>query len=155
MSAPEQMKQVEFLEGIWDVDMKIKMDENSDDWTETKGTATYNMDTDGCAINMIYKSDFMGQEYIGRMIQCFDSETGRWQSVWLDNMSARISLYTGEKGTNKTIFTGEDIYKGQKFLSRISTSNETPESFDWEMEHSTDGGKTFMTSGKAHYTKRQ
>ena len=155
MSAPEQMKDIEFLEGILDADMKIKMDENATDWTEAKGVATYNMDMDGCAVRMVYKSEFMGQDYIGQMIQCFDRETGKWQSVWLDNMSARMSMYEGEKDGDKMVLTGEDIYKGQKYISRISTYNETSTSFDWKMGHSMDGGKTFMTSGMAHYTKRQ
>ena len=155
MGAPEQMKDLEFLVGIWDVDMKFKMEENATDWTETKGVATYSMDMNGCALRMVYESDFMGHDYVGQMVQCFDRETNKWQSIWVDNMAARISLYDGEKKGDSTIMTGEDIYKGQKFISRISSYNETPDSFDWKMEHSLDGGKTFMTSGMAHYVKRK
>jgi len=44
---------------------------------------------------------------------------------------------------------------GQKWLSRITTFNEKPESFDWKMESSMDAGKTWMTVGTATYTKRK
>ncbi len=60
-----------------------------------------------------------------------------------------------KKEGDKTVLTGEDIYKERKYISRISTYNETSISFDWKMEHSMDGGKTFMTSGMAHYTRRR
>ncbi len=155
MGAPEQMKDCAALVGTWDCVQQMKMDMESDEWTESNAVATYNMILDGCALEVTFASEMMGMPFKGIGIQTFDRETGLWQMTWTDNMMARTSLYTGKRDGDKLVMTGEEMYAGETYPSRITTYNEKPESFDWMMETSMDGGKTWITTGKATYTKRK
>ena len=153
MGPPEQMKECNFLEGTWTADTQWKMSDSTD-WIHSKATCEYTMILGGAALQMVYKSEMMGMPFEGLSIQTYDREIGKWQTTWTDNMSGRTSLYTGEKTEGKTVMMGEDIYQGHSYLARMTSYNETPTSFDWSMEQSMDGGKTWFMSGKAHYTKQ-
>ena len=154
MGPPPEMQDLSFLVGDWDVNMRMGMNPDTTTWETSTGTCTYAYILDGAVMQMNYEGTAMGMPFLGMGLQCFDRETGLWQVTWSDNMSARISLYTGKKENGKIVVTGEDLYYGQKFLSRLTTFNETKTSFDWTMEYSTDGGKTFLPSAFATYTKR-
>lgn len=155
MGAPKEIKDMAWLVGTWDVVMKSKWDPTATQWTEEKGTADYSYVADGAAIMSTFDSQMMGMPFKGFMLETYDRETKMWQAAWTDNMGARISLYTGTKANGKTVLTGEDMMMGQKMITRMTVSNETPAKFDWMMESSMDGGKTFVTNATAVYTKRK
>lgn len=155
MGAPKEIKELSWLVGTWDVVMKTKWDPTATDWAEEKGTATYSYAVDSSAIMMHYLGMTMGMPFKGLMVQAFDRETKMWQSSWVDNFSARLVLYTGTRANGKTVLTGEDLMQGQNMTTRMTTFNETPTKFEWSMESSMDGGKTFMTAATAVYTKRK
>ncbi len=155
MGPPEQMKQCNALVGDWDVDAQMKMDMNSEEWTPSKGTATYRMILDGSALEMTYESPMMSMPFKGVGIMTYDRETDQWQMTWTDNMTARTSLYTGTRDGDRMVMSGEDKFGGMTYQSRITTYNEKPDSFDWMMENSMDGGKTWITTGKSTYTRRK
>ena len=92
--------------------------------------------------------------FTGLTVECFDRETGKWQSVWTDNISARITLYEGVEEAGGLVMVGEEMWQGQKSIGRITTYNLTENSFDWMMESSFDGGKSFIVTATAKYTKR-
>lgn len=152
---PEEMKKLAFLVGEWDVDMEMNMGDTVENWVKSPGTCTYRYLLDGSAMEMSFKSEYMGMPFIGLGTECFDRETGQWQMSWIDNMAGRLILYTGVHGDGKAVFTGADLWQGQKYLARISTFDETEVSFKWTMEMSKDGGKTWALSGKATYTKKK
>lgn len=154
MGPPPEMKEIAFLVGTWDVAMEWRMTPESE-WIPSPGKATYMYVLDGAAMHMNYSGE-MGPDmppFAGSMIQCYNREMKKWQSAWVDNMAAQISYYTGDMVGDTVTLSGEDIYGGQKMLSRVRTFNHTETSFDWTMENSMDGGKTFWLSGKAKYTK--
>lgn len=151
---PPQMKEIAYLVGVWDVDMKMRMSDTATTFTDTKGVCRYESILDGSVMEMTYEGQFMGMNFKGFGLQCFNRETGKWQSVWSDNISSCMSLYEGEKKDAILTLTGVDRYQGMEFLTRISTFNETPTRFEWKMEHSMDGGKTYLLSATAVYTKR-
>jgi hypothetical protein len=147
------MKELNHLVGDWDIKGRYKMDPTAD-WQDYSGACTYSYIADGAILNMKYHSQMMGMEFVGMGWQCWDREKKEWQTTWADNMSGRISMYTGTKKDGKTVFTGEDLWQGQAFKSRMSTFDETETSFKWTMEHSMDGGQTWYTSMEATYTKK-
>jgi hypothetical protein len=89
----------------------------------------------------------------GLGLMAFDRETGQWQETWVDNFSARISLYTGKHMEGKHVVSGTDMYKGEKMYTRMTSSNFTDTSYDWMMENSMDG-ENWYTSMKGTYTKQ-
>lgn len=153
MGPPPEMKQLESLVGVWDVQMKTGMNPDTTTWESTTATCTYSYILDGAALEMDYQGTAMGMPYVALGLQTFDRETGKWQITWTDNMGARTSIYTGTMDDGKTIVTGEDLYNGVTYISRITTFNHTKNSFNSNMEFSMDGGKTFQPSAFATYTR--
>lgn len=155
MGPPPQMKKLASLEGVWNVSMQWRSDAESDIWEQGTATAIYRFVAGGAALQMDYESQWMNMPYSGTMLQCFDRETNMWQSVWTDNVGARISLYTGEDAEDRIVVSGEDKYAGKTMWSRVITENFTDTSFDWIMQQSYDGGQTYHTLASARYSKRQ
>ena len=154
MGAPEQMKEIAFLTGTWNVDMERPDDKNPGNWIKEKVVCTYKTVLDGCAMEMRFQGTMMGTLFKGYMLQSYDRNKKQWQTLWVDNMDAKMSFYTGQKHGDTLMVSGEEMLQGQEYLSRMSTFNHTPESFDWTMENSSDGGQTWTLVGKAKYTKK-
>jgi hypothetical protein len=155
MGVPEEMKQVAYLIGNWDFTMKMKMNPADTFWMDSKGTAKYEPIFGGAALLSTSEQQMMGSPFYGGSLMCYDRETKMWQMTWTDNMSARISTYNGKRVGKEVVYTGEELMMGQKYLSRMTISNETPTSYDFKGESSMDGGKTWFTSMTAKYTKRK
>ena len=155
MGPPPEMQELNELVGTWDVVMKSKWDPEDTAWTESKGVCEFILIAGGAALMMDYRGEMMGAPFLGVSVQCFDRETGKWQSVWTDNVGARITLYEGYQEGEKMVMTGEELWQGQKSIGRLTTYNHTENSFDWMMESSYDNGQTFVVIATAKYTKRQ
>lgn len=155
MGAPDEIKEISWLAGEWDVKMSWVMAPGDTNWVSTDGFAEYSYSLDSCMLSMTFSSDFMGMPFNGVMYQTFDRHTNMFQTVWIDNMGARMSYYTGKNEGDSTVMSGNEIDEtGKEVLGRITTYNETESKFDWKMEMSSDGGKTWWLSGKAVYTKK-
>jgi len=155
MGAPQQMKELAFLEGFWNVDMEWRDNENPETWNKEKAVCSCKSILSGCAIETKFQGTMMGMPFEGYMLDSYDRDKQQWQSLWIDNMAGKMSFYTGNKDSDKMILTGEEMWQGQKYFSRITTFNYTPTSYEWTMENSFDNGQTWQAVGKAKYTKRQ
>lgn len=152
MGAPEEMKEIAFLAGDWDVAFQFRLDPTAE-WTTSQCSATFTNILDGAAQEMTFTGSMMGMEMDGRYLQCYDRETHKWQSVWIDNLSARMSYSEGEMKDGAMVLVGTDTMNGMDVMVRTTVSNITPDRFDWKMEQSTDGGKNYFTSATAVYTR--
>jgi hypothetical protein len=153
MGAPAEMKQLAMLIGTWDVAAQVKPGPNAE-WVASKATCTFTSILDGAGMQEAYQGDFGGMPFNGTGIFCYNRETKKWQTSWIDNMSAMLSLYEGDYSNGKLVCSGEDKMNGMVMQSRISMSNITDKKFDWLLEESMDGGKTWMQFMKAVYTKK-
>jgi len=154
MGPPEQMNEIAFLVGDWVASGKLQMDPESGEWSEWTGSCTYALKCGGAFVEGIFKMEMMGMPFEGYSMQSFDRENDQWQMSWTDNMGCRQSYYSGYRKDGKTVILGEEKYQGNVSLSRITTFNETETSFDWTMESSTDGGKSWNLTMDAAYTKK-
>lgn len=154
MGPPEQVKELAHYIGTWDASGKAKWDP-AGDWQEATAVMTYSWVADKAAVQMEYSSDFQGMKMVGLGLMCYDRENKEWQSSWIDNMGARLSLYTGNKEGDKVVLMGEEKYGGMTMHARITTYDETDDHFKWMYEMSTDGGETWVTSAEMEYTKRK
>ncbi len=155
MGPPEQMKESAYLVGTWDADTKILMDPSTDEWTDAKAVSVYEYVAGGACMQMTYTSSMMGMEFHGVSMSVYDREMGEWHDTWVDNMSGRISNFTGNFIDGNMVMTGEDIMMGQKTLKRMTVSDITDTTFNWKMETSYDDGATWSTGMTASYTKRK
>ncbi len=154
MGPPEEMQQIAHLAGTWDVTQDWKMDPSDQEWQTSEGVAKYEMILGGAAMRHTFDSEMMGMPFEGLGLLAFNRETEKWQQTWTDNMGAHISYYEGHYKDGKMVFTHEAVWQGQKYQDRITIHNIKDNSFDWTYELSMDGGKTWHTTGKAQYTKR-
>jgi hypothetical protein len=150
---PDQMKDVAFMVGTWDCVSKMNMGD-SVHWFESKGVSHSNWVAGGSALQTTYESEVMGEPFVGVGLMCFNRQTGKWQQTWVDNNGAYLSVYEGTYAEGKFVFEGDDYENGRRIRSRETMSNLTPTSYDWTMEVSPDGGKTFTALLKATYAKR-
>ncbi len=160
MGPPKEMQQLATLVGTWDVASKFNMSQDPavPQWMESKAVATYSYSADGAVMLCDYSGDPMMTgmpPFKGLMLQAWDRELKQWQATWVDNMSGRISIYTGTDDGKQLVMVGEDRMMGMVFLSRMTVFNRTDTSYEWKMEASMDGGKTWIDSGVAKYTKRK
>jgi hypothetical protein len=152
--APQEMKQLAFLVGNWNVQLQYRIDPTSDEWLETTAGTTFYYVVRGSAVQMEYTGQIGNWMMSGLSTYCYDRETGRWQYSWIDNIGCRVSLFEGDYRGDSLIVTGEGSYAGMTSLCRISHLNMTPTSFDWTLEQSTDTGQTWQLLQKAKFTKR-
>lgn len=154
MGAPDELKAMAGMEGTWDVDFSFRMDP-SQEFETTKGTSVIGSQADGCTQTMTLDVTMMGMPYKGYGLTCYNRDTKLWESVWVDNMSAHLSSTTGTMTDGKMVLTGKDTMGGMSFDLRQTTFNITADRFEWTMEFSMDGGTTYMTTGKAVYTRKK
>lgn len=154
MGAPDQMKELEFLIGDWDVASEWLNMEDQKTWESYSAVCNYKPIVDGCGLEMSYSGNMMGMPFQGYMIQSYDRVKKQWQAIWLDNMGGKMSFYFGDMKDGKLSLVGEESHQEQSFLSRMSTFNHTSTKFDWTMESSFDRGDTWILVGKAVYTKK-
>ena len=153
MGPPPELAQLAFLIGNWDVKGRLKMDPSQPDWIEFAGTCSYEMIAGGTTIESNYRSSTMGMDFIGFGLHSYDRETQQWQAVWIDNVGARQSYYTGRFADGKLVMQGDEKFGGQSFVNRFVISDITDKSFQWKIEMSKDG-QTWATSMEATYTRR-
>jgi hypothetical protein len=151
--APPEMKQVAILEGTWDAAMQVRMGPETP-WIEAKALCIYKMVLDGCALEQTFTGDMAGMSIKGTGLTCFNRGSGKWQSSWIDNTAAGLSLYEGDFKDGRMVVSGVDKMPGMTVLSRITTFNITPARFDWLVENSFDKGATWVETMKAVFTKK-
>jgi hypothetical protein len=139
MGQPEEMKAMEGMAGHYKIAMKYKMDPTAADWSESEGTAEYSLVLDGCAMKVVFKADMMGRTMTGHQYLTYNRMSGKWQSMWTDDMGAYISYMEGDMADGKMVLLGEESMMGQTIQMRSTTENITDGGFDWKMEMSMDG----------------
>lgn len=153
MGAPEELKQFDFLVGTWTTDFQMKMDPEAE-WTTSPATMTYEKAMDGACIRGSFSTTVMGAPFNGLATLTYHRMKAKWQVNWMDNMGAYQSLLEGDFNDGKLTLEGEDMSKGQTNLMRDITTPKSDTEFDWEMQFSGDGGKTWWTTMKASYKKQ-
>jgi hypothetical protein len=151
--APPEMQQIAMLEGTWDAATQMRMGPEAP-WIEAKTVCIYKMVLDGCALEQTCTGEMAGMQVKGTGLTCFNRGSGKWQSSWIDNTMAGLSLYEGDFKDGRMVVSGVDKMPGMTVLSRITTFNITPTRFDWLVENSFDNGATWVETMKAVCTKR-
>lgn len=153
MGPTDEIKAMGHLVGTWETTGKMRMDPTSE-WIDYSGTSEYQWIAGGSALMSTFTSTMFGMPFIGHSVETYDRETKQYQTMWVDNMGARQSLYLGTMVDGKLVFMGEDTMGGMTFKTRTTISNMKETSYDFMMEHSMDGGKTWFVGMDGKYTKK-
>ncbi len=124
-------------------------------WEGGKGENRIEKTLDG----KVLQENFMGIEgqyagFKGTSISVFNPQTGSWHQAWADNNGGYIN-FVGEMDGDKRIFKtiprqGPD---GAVIISRMRFYDIEPDSFTWDWERSTDGGKTWTLNWRINYKR--
>lgn len=153
MGPPPEIQQQGYLVGTWDVASQMRMDPDSA-YTPFPGVATYSYVAGGSCLEMNFTAEFLGMPFVGVGHSAYNRDTGEWVETWVDNLGGYMSVYRGKMADGKKVLRGQDYMAGEVWESRITISDSTPTHFNWQLEHSRDGGKTWAVYLKSVYTKR-
>ena len=153
MGKPAEMDELSFFHGEWTVDMKYKMDP-AGEWMTTTGTAVSKPVLNGCANRMEFSADMMGMPFKGVDHTTYNRETGQYESVWIDDMGAKMSMMSGGFEGDKIVMTGTDMWQGQKFHTKSVATKVSDDEVQWSMYMSMDGGETWLENMNMTYKRK-
>jgi hypothetical protein len=135
--------QFDFWIGDWDLT-----------WNDSlKGRNTIKKQLD----NYVIAEEFYNPatHFTGKSWSVYDTVSALWRQTWVDNQGGYIAL-TGKFENNKMILATEPVERnGKTIVSRMIFYNIGANSFDWNWEHSTDGGARWNLAWKIHYQRRK
>lgn len=160
---PEEMQQLDFFIGSWDVQSRILMDAETDEWMEETVISTVEPIIGGFALLEHFDGMYGGAPIQGVSLRTFNSSIGKWQQRWIDNTSPGFAAYTGQfmdgefiayadRGYSPEVDGGMDEAK-QNGLREIFFDIES-DRFSWRLESTSDGGETWMTVWTLEYTRQ-
>jgi hypothetical protein len=146
--APE-LRQLAFWVGEWDATGRSRTTPGKDVWAETKASNSIAWILDG---HVVHESFTMGG-FKGMSVSTYSVPGAKWQQTWVDNQGGYIDLRGGMQG-DKMILTTLPKPKVPNRFSRMIFENIKKDSFDWNWESSSDGGKTWELGWHLHYTRK-
>ncbi len=153
---PEELKLAAYLVGTWDFTARMRMTPTDSNWMSSSGTAKYEYVVGGAALMMTVNQPMMGWTMQSGSFLCYDRQSKMWQLAYVDNMSAHLSTYTGTRTADGWVYQGTGRQMGTvAMLDRVTILNESPTSYDWKLEMSSDNGATWSVFATAKYTKQK
>jgi hypothetical protein len=158
----EEVHQLDFFIGSWDVQSRLLMDADTDEWMEETVTSTVEPIIGGFALLEHFDGTYGGTPIQGVSLRIYNSSIGKWQQRWTDNTSPGFAAYTGQfadgqfiayadRGYSPEVEGGMDEAK-QNGLREIFFDIE-PDRFSWRLESTSDGGETWTVVWTLEYTR--
>lgn len=144
---PPETKQFDFWIGKW----KCEGESYGPDGKKTHTTATNTVrrTLDGHVV----EENFEGAGMKGQSHSVYMPAGKKWRQTWVDNQGGYIALVGGFADGKMTLQTVANP-ANPNTASRMVFSNIQKDSFDWDWENTTDGGKTWKLNWHLHYTRQ-
>jgi len=144
-----------FLAGDWTVRTKTRLSANGP-WEESVANAQIKRDMNGCLLAENFAGTRQGKAFLSRSLFAWNDNTKKLQQVFSDSEHGPLIFYEGVK-SGPEILVDLDWKRpdGQIIRLRRAYFDLTKDSFKSESRRSLDGGKTWDTTGKADYSRRQ
>jgi Protein of unknown function (DUF1579) len=151
---PAELGEVAFMLGTWKTDAFQFRQTPDQPWQTSTATMKVERILGGAAHRSRFSATVMGTALEGDATLTYNRESGKWQSVWVDGMSAYQVMTEGSFEGDALVLEGLDRYQGESYRLRDTTRKVSERELEWTMEMSTDGGATWFTSMQATYRKR-
>ena len=152
MGRPAEMDALAFMNGEWTVDMQYMSE--TGEWVSTTGTATSKPVLNGCANRMDFEANMMGMPFKGFDHTTYNRETDQYESVWIDDMGAKMTVMHGNFEGDALVMTGTDMWQGMKYHSKAVSKKISDDEVSWVMSMSMDGGETGVDNMKMTYKRK-
>jgi hypothetical protein len=150
-SAPE-LHQLDFWVGDWDLTHRARVARDKDEWQDGTGTNSVRKILDGCVVEEHFEDKKEG--FRGQSVSTYDPMHHQWLQTWVDNSGAYLP-FTGGFENGRMILSQPAKIGGKDGIKRMVFHDIKPDSFDWDWENTIDGGKTWVTMWKIHYTRHK
>jgi hypothetical protein len=139
-------RQFDFWIGEWNLEWQ------RNDGQIEKGSNSVKKTLDECVIIEQFNGN-SNPGLKGMSISTFDANRGKWRQTWVDNQGNHIH-YCGEMVDGKMVLERVVKVDGQTFHQRMVYYNITENAIDWDLETSTDNGKTWRLTWRIHYKRK-
>ena len=147
----------DFLFGRWRVHNERLRERlaGSNDWQRFDAIAECRPILGGAGnIDEFVTDEFEPTVFFGMTLRLFDSATRRWSIWWASNRGGRLDppvVGSFADGTGR--FDGEDVHAGRPVRVRFLWTVGGPDRAHWEQAFSADGGATWETNWRMHFTR--
>lgn len=142
----------DFWIGDWNIRQKILRQDGT--WLRFEAKTSVSPALDGCAIvehwegtvQFFWEGMRTPEPMRGLSVRAYDPDTGRWHIHWMDTRTPHFGApYVGGFSEGRGEFFREWMTPEGERLGRITFSDITPESVDWELAISSDGGQSWSS----------
>ncbi len=152
--------QLDWFIGTWDVQSRVLMNADTDEWLDETATSTVEPVIGGFALLERYEGSYGGAPIQGMSVRIYNTSTERWHQRWTDNTSPGFAPYTGQFADGQFVAYSDNGYspevdggtEKQRGLREIFFDIEE-DHFSWRLEQTTDGGMSWTTVWTLEYTR--
>ena len=145
------------MAGDWNCTVKYQMDP-SQPMQEAQSTATITTLMDGRYCQEMSTGQMMGMPFNGMGITGFDNVTGKFVSIWIDNMGTGIMTSEGKADASGKVITWtgtmSDPITGKPSKERMVTTYTDDDHHTMEMYGTPPGGKKEMKMMTIEYARK-
>jgi hypothetical protein len=141
---PPEVHQFDFWVGDWKCSGESYSPDGKTEHTECTNHITKELG------GRVVEENFHTEGFNGKSVSVYDVNAKIWRQTWVDDGGAYLSFTGGWKDGKMTLAT-QPGPKGR--ISHMVFTNIQPDSFDWNWESSTDGGKTWKLKWHLRYTR--
>lgn len=158
---PEATSEFDFYVGDWRVRQEIRSRDS--DWIELPARSVVRPVAGGCAyferwsgpVQFFWEGMEQPEPLEGISVRAYDEEAGQWQIWWLDSHDPDfggpfVGGFEDGVGTFLRTSTSAD---GRELLGRIRFMDVTPESIEWDLSVSRDGGQSWLPLWLMHFSR--
>jgi hypothetical protein len=159
----EEEHQMDWFIGEWDVQSRLLMDADADEWLEETVTSTVTPMIGGHALLETFSGTYGGDPLEGMSVRTYNATIGKWEQRWTDTGGGGFAQYTGEwtddtgefiAYSNRSFVPEADGGPGEDIGVREIFYNIEQDRFSWRFERTTDGGDTWNVIWELEYTRQ-
>jgi hypothetical protein len=143
---PKESSQFDFWVGTWNCSGESIGADGKATPTQAKNRITRDFD------GHVLREEFTMGQFKGTSMSVYQPAAQQWRQTWVDNQGGYIVL-TGKFANGKMVLQTLPFPKQPNAASRMTFENITKDSFDWNWEATTDGGKTWKLSWHLKYVR--
>jgi hypothetical protein len=154
------MQEMDWFIGEWNVESRMLMDAEADEWLEESLTTEHTYDLGGHVIIERFYGPLGGEPFEALSIRKYNPATGKWMQRWMDTSTGPILSWEGQMegdefiGYSTFFLDDEGNIAGDNAVREIFY-NITEDSFDWRYEQTQDGGETWTVAWELVYTRAE
>lgn len=155
---PEGMERLRWLTGTWDLQIETRYAAESP-WQTAQTTSTITPLLEGALLDERFTFELDGEHIEVLRQRSWDRFRDVYRFTHSDNVTFHLNVFEGSWNDDRIVVdnlqtASASRQEGQELVERQALYELTPEGFKLDIEQSTDGGVTWVTTAKYVYSRR-